>query len=83
MKKKQNKKVKRNRFLAELNEWAETPESKYDKKLPSGMMAVRTLEYDIVLSILAASLFINLVLFASWMVIQADPAIRLLLVSLR
>ncbi len=80
--KKQNKKVKKNSFLAKLNEWGETPESKYDKKLPEEMMAIRTTEHDLLVSILVVSLFVNLMIFTSWLVIQADPSIRLLLVSL-
>lgn len=81
--KKQNKNVKKNRLFAKIGEWAEAPESKYDKKLPEGVIAVRTLDYDLIISILVVSLLINLTLFASWMVIQADPTIELLLVALK
>ena len=81
--KKQNKNVKTKKTANKVLRWLETPEGKYDKKLPKDMVAISALSHDLVLSILVVSLLINLTLFASWLVLQSDPSLELAVISLK
>lgn len=75
MMKKQNKKANKN-IIDKINNWFVEPQSKIEKSLPAGKMIVDTLHYDTVASVAIASVLINMTIFITWLLVVADPAIR-------
>ena len=82
---KQNKNVKQKGLVQRLNEMLAMPDEKKCQKikLPAGKMLMNTVDHDLMVSILVVSVFVNITLFVAWLIIQADPTIKLALISLR